>query len=175
MFIVRERGLKEATQKLSNVDGKLKSALNSLVMRTLKQAKTDADQKISQRYTVATGIVTRTIRLKAAGFSGQMSSTGRNLPLSKFIVRPKRRPRKMPAGGVYTEVVRGAPKQLPHAFLMKNGEPYERVGRPRFPIRRHWGPSAPRMLASSKVAPFIIDRMQQRLEENIVQAAAQVF
>lgn len=168
MFTITTHGLDAAIQKLSNVDeGKLRRALRSAVMRTLRGAKKDAGTKIKQRYTIAASEVTRTIRLKASGLSGSMTSSGPRNSLSKFILRPKSRPRKMPAGGVYVQNVRGQGGQIRRAFIQKNGQPYERVGVPRFPIKRLTGPAAPQMLGSPHVAPFIVRKMEERIGINI--------
>ncbi|MBR4383856.1 MAG: hypothetical protein IKP64_09895 [Selenomonadaceae bacterium] len=168
MFTITAHGLDAAIQKLSNVDeGKLRRALRSAVMRTLRGAKKDAGTKVKQRYTIAASKVTRTIKLRASGLSGSMTSSGGRNPLPNFIQRPKSRPRKMPPGGVYVQNVRGQGGQLLHAFIQKNGQPYERVGRPRFPIKRLTGPSAPGMLGNSHVAPFIVRKMEERIGINI--------
>jgi len=168
MFRITATGIDEAIQRLSQVDeGKLRRALRSAVMRTLRGARKDAGTKIKQRYTIAAGKVTRTIKLRAMGLSGEMTSSGPRNQLPWFVVRPRSRPKKMPPGGVFVMNVRGQGGFLRHAFLQKNGQVYERVGRPRFPIRRLSGPSAPGMLSSPQVAPFIVRKMEERLGINI--------
>lgn len=173
MFTITAHGLDEAIAKLSNVDeGKLRRALRSAVMRTLRGAKKDAGTKIAQRYTIAASKVTKTIRLKAAGLSGSMTSSGPRNPLPNFILRPKSRPRKMPPGGVYVQNVRGQGGQISHAFIQKNGQPYERTTPRRFPIKRLTGPSAPGMLGNPHVAPFIVRKMEERIGVNIAHEVA---
>lgn len=168
MFTITAHGLDAAIQKLSNVDeGKLRRALRSAVMRTLRGAKKDAGTKVKQRYTIAASKITRTIKLKASGLSGSMTSSGPRNKLSEFILRPKSRPRKMPPGGVYVQNVRGQGGQIRRAFIQKNGQPYERTGASRFPIKRLTGPSAPGMLGNPHVAPFIVRKMEERIGVNI--------
>lgn len=168
MFTITAHGLDAAIQKLSNVDeGKLRRALRSAVMRTLRGAKKDAGTKVKQRYTIAASEITQTIKLYASDLSGSMTSSGGRNPLSKFILRPKSRPRKMPPGGVYVQNVRGQGGQIRHAFLKKNGEPYERTSPRRYPTRRLTGPSAPGMLGNPHVAPFIVRKMEERIGINI--------
>lgn len=168
MFTITPHGLDAAVDKLSNFnESKLRRALQSAVMRTLRGAKKDAGTKVKARYTIAAAKVTRTIKLKASGLSGSMTSTGGRNPLPNFVLRPKSRPRKMPPGGVYVQNVRGQGGQLVHAFIQKNGQPYERTGASRFPIKRLTGPSAPGMLGNPHVAPFIVRKMEERIGINI--------
>ncbi|MBR1645171.1 MAG: hypothetical protein IJ774_05490 [Selenomonadaceae bacterium] len=173
MFTITTRGLDDAISKLKNADaGKLQRALRSAVLRTLRGAKKEAGTRVKQRYTANAGLVTRTIQIKAAGLSGSMTSSGGKNPLPKFIVRPRSRPRIMPAGGVFAMNVRGQGGQITHAFLQKSGNVYERTGASRFPIRHLKGPSAPGMLSNPHVAPFIVRKMEQRIGIEIEHAAA---
>lgn len=168
MFTILAHGLDEAINRLKNVDeGKLRRAIRSAVLRTLRGARKDAGTKIKQRYTIAAGRVTRTIKLRAMGLGGEMTSSGSRNKLSNFVLRPRSRPKRMPAGGVFVMNVRGQGGHLRRGFIQKNGEPYERVGRSRFPIRRFTGPSAPGMLSSPPVSSFIVARMEERLGVNL--------
>lgn len=67
----------------------------------------------------------------------------------------------MPPGGVFANVVRGQGGMIRHAFLQRSGGVYERVGRPRFPIRQLKTVSLPGM--ASKVGEKVIARMGERL------------
>lgn len=164
MFNITTIGLDAAIERLSNVDeGKLRRALRSAVMRTLRGARREASRRIAQRYTIAAGKVTRTIKLSAMGLSGEMTSRGSRNPLKFFVLRPKSRPRIPPPGGVFVMNVRGQGGFLRHAFLQKSGSVVERTTPKRFPIRKLSGPSAPGMLGSDKVAPFIVRKMEERL------------
>lgn len=168
MIRVTSNNLGTAIAKLSNANpGKLRRALQSAVMRTLRGAKKDAGTKIKQRYTIAAGHVTKTIRLNSSGLTGEMTSTGGRNKLSLFHLRPKSRPRRMPAGGVFVMNVRGQGGNIRRGFLQRNGEPYERVGTSRFPIKRFTGPSAPGMLSSPPVSSFIVAKMSTRLQINV--------
>lgn len=168
MFRITATGIDDAIQRLSNADAnKLHRALRSAVMRTLRGARKDAGTKVKQRYTIAASHVTKTIKLYASGLSGEMTSSGSRNKSSLFVLRPKSRPKKMPPGGVFIMNVRGQGGNIRRAFIQKNGEPYERTGRSRFPIRRLSGPSAPGMLSNPHVAPFIVRKMEERLGINI--------
>lgn len=159
--------LEAKIQRLSMTPGALERAAKRAVGRTLRGGKKDAGTKVKQRYTINAGEVIRTIKLKQSGLNGEMTSRGSRNPLKKFNLRPRKRPRKMPAGGVFVQNVRGQGGNLLHAFLQKSGNVYERVGRPRFPIRHLKGPSAPGMLGNPHVGPHIENKMFQRLQINL--------
>ena len=167
MFTVTVRGLDEAISRLSRSPNGLDRAIRSAVRRTLRGAKKDAGTKVKQRYTINAGEVIRTIKLRQSGYSGAMTSSGARNPLKKFNIRPRSRPRKMPPGGVFAQNVRGQGGMIRRAFLQRSGNVYERVGRPRFPIRHLKGPSAPGMLSSPPVSSFIVAHMAQRLAINL--------
>ena len=168
MFIITSPNLESTIAKLQNVsEARLRRALRSAIMRTLRGARKDAGTKIKQRYTINAGRVTKTIKLRASALSGSMTSSGSRNPLPYFVVRPRSRPKKMPPGGVFVMNVRGQGGFLRHAFLQRNGQVYERVGRPRFPIKRLSGPSAPGMLGNPVVGPWIEAKMSERLGINL--------
>lgn len=169
MFTISSPNFEAALKMLEKFnDEKLRRALRIAVNRTLKGAQKDAGTKIKERYTINAGHVTSTIRLKSSGLSGAMTSTGGRNKLSRFLLRPKSRPRRMPSGGVFVQNVKGQGGYLRRGFLQRNGEPYERVGTARFPIRRFTGPSAPGMLSSPPVSSYIVAHMRERLEINVM-------
>lgn len=167
MFTITFNGLNEAIERLSRSPSGLDRAIRSAVRRTLRGGKKDAGTKVKQRYTIKAGEVIRTIRLKQSGFSGSMTSSGSRNPLKKFMIRPRSRPRKMPAGGVFAMNVIGQGGQIRRAFLMRSGNVFERVGRSRYPIKPITGPAAPGMLSSPPVSSFIVAHMSQRLAINL--------
>lgn len=167
MFTVTVRGLDEAISRLSRSPSGLDRAIRSAVRRTLRGAKKDAGTKVKQRYTINAGEVIRTIKLRQSGYSGAMTSSGPRNMIRKFLIRPRSRPRKMPPGGVFAMNVIGQGGQIRRAFLMRSGNVFERVGRPRYPIKPITGPSAPGMLSNPVVGPWIEAKMYQRLGINL--------
>lgn len=159
--------LEAKIQRLAMTPGALERAAKRAVGRTLRGGKKDAGTKVKQRYTINAGEVIRTIKLKQSGLNGEMTSRGSKNPLPKFITRPRKRPRKMPAGGVFVQNVRGQGGNLLHAFLQKSGNVYERTTTKRFPIRHLKGPSAPGMLSSPPVREHILSHMFKRLQINL--------
>ena len=159
--------LQSMINRVALIPNGLEKAGRRAVQRTLRGGKQDAARKVAQRYTIKTGKVTSTIRTRQSGLSGVMSSKGARNMLKEFILRPRTRPRKMPAGGVYVQNVRGQGGNLLHAFLQKGGGVFEREGRSRYPIRHLTGPSAPQMLGNPIVGPHIESKMFQRLQVNL--------
>ena len=169
--------LEAKIQRLAMTPGALERAAKRAVGRTLRGGKKDAGTKVKQRYTINAGEVIRTIKLSQNGLRGSMwSSDSKKITLKKFRIRPRNRPRKMPAGGVYAQVVRGQGGNLLHAFVRDDspkdggGGVWERVGRPRFPVRHLRGPSPTGMLGNKNVGPHIEKKMFQRLQINLDQA-----
>ena len=175
MIHVTTNGLDSAVQRLSNFNtGRLQRALTQAVRRTLKAAKSDAAQRVAARYTIAAGRVTSSIKIRASGLSGAMTSTGQGFPMKFFVMRPQRRPRRPPPGGVFVQMVRSQGGMLSKAFV-HNGHPFARVGKSRLPIKKYLGASAPGMLKHPTISSFILSKMEQRIGNEISQAAASVL
>lgn len=161
------KNLDKIIRVLSLIPGGLERAANSAIRRTLKGGRQDAGRKIAQRYTSPASLITKTILTKINGLTGEMTSKGSRNPIERFKINPKSRPRKMPPGGVYAQIVRGQGGNIRRAFLQKNGGVYERVGTSRFPLRRFYSPAAPQMLSVPPVSSFIVQKMEQRLGKNL--------
>ena len=157
-----------ATDNFKTPRGNLERAVKSAIRRTFAGLKRDIGQKIKQRYTLASSNVTRTLQTRISGLSGTLTSTGAKIPVEKFRVKPRRRLKRQPAGGVFAENVRGQGGFIRRAFLQKSGGVYERTGRARFPIKRIKGPSAPSMLSSIPVSSFIEQKIEERLNKNLM-------
>lgn len=162
------RNLDKIIRALSLIPGGVERAGKSAVQRTLKGGRKDAGTKIKQRYTIPAGAVLSTIKTRLNGLHGEMGSNGSRNPMERFKINPKKRPRIMPPGGVHALIVRGQGGNIRRAFLQKNGGVYERVGRARYPLRRFYSPSAPGMLAVPPVSSFIVNKMEERLEKNLI-------
>lgn len=168
MFTVTVSGLEEAVARLSRSPTGLDRAIRSAVRRTLRGAKKDAGSKAAARYLVGAGEVLRTIKLSQSGFSGSMTSSGARNPLKKFRINPRTRLRRPPAGGVFAQVLRsGGGGMIRRGFLQRSGGVFERVGKPRFPIRQLRSVAVPQMLSNPVVGPFIEAKMSERLGINI--------
>ena len=167
--------LEAKIQRLANVPGALEKAARRAVRRTLRGGKQDAARKVGQRYTIKVGEVTKTIKLSQSGLSGKMTSQGPRNPLKKFRLKPRSRPKRMPPGGVFVQNVKGQGGFIRRGFLQRSGNVYERVGRPRFPIKHLKGPSAPGMLGNPHVGPHIESKMFERLQINLDHAISAII
>lgn len=175
MFTVTNHGLDAAIRSLEKIQpGQLQRALRQAVMKTLRQAKRAAGEKISSRYTISATKVTKTIKLKSRGLNGSMTSTGGRHSLKEFQIHPRNRPKKMPPGGVFAMNVRGQGGYLRHAFIWTT-HVFERMGCTRLKIRKLTGPSAPGMLSNPHVAPFIVRFLKKSAEATISDALAVVI
>ena len=145
----------------------LARAISNAIKKSLKDAKQAAAEKIRSRYTIPATRVTRSIRISAQGLSGQMKSQDNKLiNLARFLHRPKSRIN--PQAVVYSEVRRGAGEYLRPAWLKyKGGNIFRRKTRQRFPITRLAGPSAVQMLNSVRVAPFILQKLENSATSNL--------
>ena len=70
----------------------------------------------------------------------------------------------MPPGGVRIENVKGQGGHVRRTFLTHAANVVERAGLARYPLRGHASPSAPGMLGSPAVGPYIENRMFERLQ-----------
>lgn len=162
MIQITERGLTSAIAALEQINlGGLRQRLTGAVRRTLQDARQYGRDKVTQRYTARNAGNMGSQRLKASGLSGSLSIGGRRNQLKKFIISPRSRPKRMPAGGVYAQVVRGQGGQIRRAFLQRNGGVYERTGTSRFPIRQLKTISATGMWKA--VSSPVVARMSARL------------
>lgn len=161
------RNIEPILRILRTIPGGVEKAGADAVRRTIRGGRKDAAQKIKERYTIPYGVVMKTLKTRSSGLHGEMGSSGSRNPMEKFKITPKKRPRAMPPGGVFAQIVRGQGGNIRRAFLQKNGSVYERVGRERFPLRRFYSPSAPGMISSPKVSSYIVDKMQERLTKSL--------
>lgn len=159
--------LQALINRVSIIPGGLERAATRAVRRTLRGGKQDASRKIAQRYTIRAGVVIKTIRIRQSGFNGAMESRGGINPLKLFRLKPRSRPRKMPAGGVYVQNVKGQGGYIRKGFLTHAGNVVSRAGISRYPLRGHGGPSSPGMLGNPHVGPYIESKMFQRLQINL--------
>ena len=156
-----------ALQKI-NADS-IRSRLAGAVQKTLQDAKAEGSKRVKARF--VRDFATDKMKLKVSGLRGSLSVSDRRHSLTKFIVNPNTRPPHNPPGGLRVTVRRGEVETLPHAFIGR-GQVFERVGRPRKPIRRWTGPSGAQELGSKKIAPQIENRIGQHIQQEIEKAIA---
>lgn len=165
----------EVLRQLAPIPGGVERAASRAIKRTLRGGRAEISRKVRERYTIKAGEILKSLRTKVSGLSGEITSTGRHIALHRFNIRPRKRPRKMPRGGVFAQVIKGGGGMLPHAFVMPQGQVAERVNKARLPVKTLQGPSAPQMVGNLNIAPQIQAKMGERLGINFAHEAAAVL
>ena len=140
MIRILTSGNTEALQRrLSAVGAKVKSGLPKVLREALKATKPDIRAGVRGRYTYKGAIP---MRVKASGAEGTLTIKGGRNSVRKFKYRApgKRGKRK------YLRVwyLHGSEHTYVRGFAY-SGTYFERVGRPRYPIRKVTGASVPEM------------------------------
>lgn len=162
MFNITVTGLAEAIAGLERCDpNNLRNRLRKAVRNTLRAGKSELVTRINERYTAKSPMSLGRTKTTVGDLKGSLKVGGSRNQLRKFIIRPTSRPRIMPPGGVFANVVKGQGGMIRRAFLQRSGGVYERVGRPRFPIRQLKTVSLPGM--AKAVGDKVIARMGDRL------------
>ncbi|MBR4903708.1 MAG: hypothetical protein IKZ53_03480 [Selenomonadaceae bacterium] len=142
----------------------IRSRLQAAIRSSLEQSKSIATQRVSARFT--RDFATPLIKIKSSGLNGSLSVTDRRHSLSRFPHQPSSRINPQPPGGVTAQVRRGQSENYPRAFIGR-GQIFERVGRPRVPLKRHLGAGGANELGSSRVAPFVERKIGERIEREL--------
>lgn len=159
---------------LFNFPGKAMVATYRAAKRAGAAGKTEAKRYASRVYNIKPSQFSKNTHTTVKVFGGGAGATsvvirysGQMLDLLEF------KPRISKENGVRYQAKRGHEVHLRHAFDITayGGHVYERVGKPRFPVRRKLGPSTPHMLKDNEVAdPLgkrIMEIFNQRLEHEI--------
>ena len=159
---------------LFSFPGKAMVAVNRAAKRAGAAGKTEAKRYATRVYNIKAGQFTKntTTTVKVMGGGGGATKViiryaGAMLDLLEF------KPEISNSDGVRYEAKRGNEVHLRHAFDIQSygGHVYERVGKPRFPVQRKFGPSTPHMLRDPEVAdPLgarIMEVFNQRLSHEI--------
>lgn len=162
MFIITAHGVEEASAALERYNlQNLHNRLRTAVRNTLRAGKDELKTRIQARYTAKNPMSLGKTKTTASALNGSLQVGGGRNQLKKFIIRPSSRPRKMPPGGVFANVVRGQGGMIRRAFLQRSGGVFERVGTSRFPIKQLKTVSLPGM--ASRVGEHVESRMAERL------------
>lgn len=164
-------------KKLEKIPRKIQVVTASAINRSASAAKTQAGRSIRETYIVKQKDVTETIKIKNANsgdLSAEIKSTGNVLELMKFKVRVNK---QLPTRGKYAvaSVKKGSSKMINGSFVTSMGNShtnvFTRISKKRLPIRGHYGPSVPQMLANenviSKVEEKAAEVLETRLEHEI--------
>ena len=156
----------------------LRNAMYNALKRAGTKAVKESGQLATKRYTISASTFKSHVqtkyhihygggKLSGGVVSCEISFAGSVIPLIQFSTRFSKE------GGVNVTVKRGGGGNLAHAFVANLGGAniYERLGKPRFPIEKKYGPSAAHMMMEENVqedmANLIADTFNSRIEHEI--------
>ena len=141
--------------------GALRGRLRQAVKNTMSDGRTEAKNRIEQRYTAKSPLSLGKVSMRTSGLTGRLTFSGKRNALKRFILRPNTRPPHRPPGGLFVQVVRGSGGNLPHAFIGR-GTVFERLGKSRLPIKHIDTLALPGM--AKAVSSQVVSRMERRLK-----------
>ncbi|MBQ7487127.1 MAG: hypothetical protein IJT77_06515 [Clostridia bacterium] len=151
--------------------GKAMQATYRAAKRASAAGKTEARRYVTKTYNIKAGTfnnnTTTTIKVLGGGSGAtkvMIKYSGQLLNLLEF------KPKVSRTDGVRYVAKRGTEHHLRHAFDVPRygGGIYERVGKPRFPIRIKLGPSTPHMLSDNDVAEPLGKRIMEIFNKRLV-------
>lgn len=155
---------------LFSFPGKAMIAVNRAAKRAGAAGKTEAKRYATRVYNIKAGQFSKNTATTVKVFGGGGGATrviiryaGAMLDLLEF------KPQISSSDGVRYQAKRGEQIHLKHAFDIQSygGHVYERVGRPRFPVRKKLGPSTPHMLKDGEVADPLGKRIMEVFNERL--------
>ncbi len=155
---------------LFSFPGKAMAATRRAAKRAGQAGKTEAKRYATRVYNIKAGQFSKNTQTTVKVFGGGSGATkviirysGAMLDLLEFS------PKISDSDGVRYQAKRGNEVHLRHAFDIQSygGHVYERVGRPRFPIRKKYGPSTPHMLKDTEVADPLGKRIMEVFNERL--------
>jgi hypothetical protein len=160
-------------EALAEIPEKIPRAAARAINRAAYTARTEAARKAREEYVIKHGDVINTIKIYPASeedLSASVISRGSVIPLIKFKVSPKQ-PQPKRKKPLTATVKRGEGGPIARAFTaqMKSGYigVFQRVGKPRLPIRQLYGPSVPQMLGSRSVSQWVEEKAQETLDKRL--------
>lgn len=155
---------------LFNFPGKAVTAVRRAGIRAGSAGKTEAKKYASRIFNITPRQFSKntatTVRVKGGG-GGATKVTiryaGAALDLLEFS------PEISKTDGVKFQTKRGKEIHLRHAFDISKygGHVYERVGKPRFPVKQDFGPSTPYMLQDTSVKIPLGDKIMEKFNERL--------
>lgn len=155
---------------LFSFPGKAMVAVNRAAKRAGQAGKTEAKRYATRVYNIKASQFTKNTQTTVKVFGGGGGATkviiryaGAMLDLLEF------KPQITDSSGVRYQAKRGHTVHLQHAFDIQayGGHVYERVGKPRFPVRRKLGPSTAHMVKDNEVADPLGKRIMEVFNERL--------
>jgi hypothetical protein len=163
---------------LFNFPGKAMVAVNRAAKRAGQAGKTEAKRYATRVYNIKAGQFSKNTATTVKVFGGGGGATrviiryaGAMLDLLEF------NPKISESSGVRYQAKRGNEIHLAHAFDIGSygGHVFERCGKPRFPIRRKFGPSTPHMLKDPAVADPLGKRIMEVFNERLMHEIGRIL
>lgn len=154
---------------LRDVPGAVERATARGLNKGILQVRTVAIKQIRQERSLKARDVRATMSTNRAHrkhLSATLTSTGRPIALKQYgarVVGKRGRGHKKGNHPVQVQIIKGRKRMVRGGFLGPNGHVYRRLGKPRLPIKKLFGPSIPSAMAKRKV-----DRAMRSLAESKV-------
>ena len=174
MIEVNLKHLKHIDSKLGEFKKKTPNVLARAINRAAANVKTNMSKLTTQKYMIKNKAIKDTITIKKANKSNLgalvKSKTNNRIPLYKFKINPKTRPKKPPKS--YKAQVRksGSLKSILGAFVANiNGinRLMQRKTAKNLPIKQLFGPSIPEMVGNKESIRKIQEEANETLKRRI--------
>ncbi len=158
-----EDGFERAAQILAGIPGGAKKAIGSALARAGNAGRTTAKRAVTEEYNVSAGLFsayTRNINHFESEAGGGLSVVfgyqGNSIPLIHFV--------RSPGTPVQVSVMKGGGGTLDHAFdaNIHHFGIFERIEKPRFPVKELYGPATPQMMYSNEA---VLDKVDEKVAE----------
>ncbi len=160
---IKGENLEYAKSILAGMPQQIERASKAAVRRTMQALRTRTSVEIRREYTAKAKDIKKTFRLRYAGTSGELISTGKTLSLSQFKVKRRRR-------GPMRVAIKKAGGMKPLRGLFQNeGRLMLRTTRERYPVYGNpQGPSVPQMFGNKDVLGELVPFAEQKLNERFL-------
>ncbi|TCI25568.1 hypothetical protein EVJ32_09610 [Exiguobacterium sp. SH5S4] len=152
---VNDRMIKDVQSKLVGFEKRAPTVVSAALNRAMTTMTKQITVEARSRYHIKVKDVRPTLKKSKANrsnLSATVLSTGRTIPLDRFVVTPRtvQPKRKKP---ILVAVKKGPKKPLPGAFVgdIQGVKVFKRKTKKRLPIGRLFGPSVPQMISGRQV------------------------
>lgn len=165
--------IEKAVRMLDGIPGASDKAVARALNRALASGRTAGVREASKLYTAKQSDIRAdfkdTKRASARDLSAGISGRGSNLPLTKFLYKPRKDTTGANRAPVYAAVRKGGVKSLGgRAFVWEEiGNIFMRLGDTRLPIKKLTGPSIPGLLSNEQVADAVVDKLAETAEKRL--------
>lgn len=145
--------------------GNFIKAVQLAFRETMKAAKKDSAEGIKSRYVKPT-IGTKALKMRTSGLSGVISSKGAAQSLIKFVVKPRKNPKKLPQG-FFGQALRSGGGNIPQTFIgagSLNGHLYQRTSKRRLPLKKVMTTNPPAMFRLSAEEHKVLKKVEKNFE-----------